>query len=73
MLRENTHRAFHCLLSDKHPIQQLRHMLELNRTVLEPMVYFHLSDALALYERKPIEAYKQNLFNPDKFARRENG
>lgn len=72
MLRENTHRALHCLLADRHPIQQLRYLLELNKSTLEPMVYFHLSDTLSMYERKPIEAYKRNLFNPDKFVRREN-
>lgn len=71
MLRENFHRWIHSVFDAQTPIQQQRSLLELNKRVMSPDVYWALSNTLKQYEGLiELNCYEPWCIDEDKFIKR---
>ena len=69
-LRENIHRSLHTIFQNDTPIQRLRRLLEVDKTVMRPEVYLALSDTLKKFEWIiEYQSYESDCINVDKFMK----
>lgn len=70
-LRQNVHRAVHQIFEDDTPIQRLRRLLEVDKTVMNPWVYLEISNVLRKFEWIiEYQSYEPDCFNVDQFMKR---
>lgn len=69
-LRQNIHRSLHTIFENDTPIQRIRRLIEVDKTVMRPEVYQAINETLKRFEGLiEYQSYEPDCINIDKFMK----
>lgn len=69
-LRQNIHRSLHTIFENDTPIQRIRRLIEVDKTVMRPEVYQAINETLKRFEWLiEYQSYEPDCINIDKFMK----
>lgn len=70
LLRDSVHRWIHSVFQDDTPIQRIRRLIEVDKTVMRPDVYQAINETLKRFEGLiEYQSYEPDCINIDKFMK----